>query len=104
MQSKLFPLASVLLALGLSGCQLTENESENVAVEQNEKAALEACAETYLGEEDIADCEVARDGVIDVIHPKDDVLEETAEVTAPEDAEVAAVITDVWQRASNTFH
>ncbi|MEQ3639626.1 MAG: LysM peptidoglycan-binding domain-containing protein [Alteromonas sp.] len=103
MQSKLFPLASVLLALGLSGCQLTENESENVAVEQNEKAALEACAETYLGEEDIADCEVARDGVIDVIHPKDDVLEETAEITAPEDAEVAAVITDVWQRASNTF-
>ena len=103
MQLKFFPLSPLLLALGLTGCQLTNNDAENAQLESNEKAALEACSVLHATEDAIADCEVARDGVIDVVHPNDDVLEDVADATETPEIITEAVITDVWERASAKF-
>lgn len=103
MQLKFFPLSPLLLALGLTGCQLTNNDAENAQLESNEKAALEACSVLHATEDAIADCEVARDGVIDVVHPNDDVLEDVADATETPEITTEAVITDVWERASAKF-
>ena len=103
MQLKFFPLSPLLLALGLTGCQLTNNDAENAQLESNEKAALEACSVLHTTEDAIADCEVARDGVIDVVHPNDDVLEDVADATETPEIITEVVITDVWERASAKF-
>ena len=103
MQLKFFPLSPLLLALGLTGCQLTNNDAENAQLESNEKAALEACSVLHTTEDAIADCEVARDGVIDVVHPNDNVLEDVADATETPEIISEAVITDVWERASAKF-
>ncbi|MEC9277520.1 MAG: transglycosylase SLT domain-containing protein, partial [Pseudomonadota bacterium] len=103
MQLKFFPLSPLILALGLTGCQLTDNNNDNAQLESNETASLEACSEIHNNEEAISDCEVARDGVIDVVHPNDDTLEEGAELTDTPDMHTQAVVTDVWERASANF-
>ena len=103
MQLKFFPLSPLILALGLTGCQLTDNNNDNAQLESNETASLEACSEIHNNEEAISDCEIARDGVIDVVHPNDDTLEEGAELTDTPDMHTQAVVTDVWERASANF-
>lgn len=40
---------------------------------------LEVCSEIYNNEEVIFDCEIVRDGVIDVVYFNDDMLEEGVE-------------------------
>ena len=103
MQLKCFPLSPLILAIGLSGCQLTGINSDEVQLESNENASLEACRDIHTNEESISDCEIARDGVIEVIHPHDDALEEIAQITETPEVHAQAVITDVWKRASNNF-
>ena len=103
MQLKFFPLSPLILAIALTGCQLTDNNNDNAQIESNESASLEACSEIHNTEEAVADCEIARDGVIDVIHPNDQTLEEAAETTDTSDVHTQAVITDVWARASAKF-
>ena len=103
MQLKCFPLSSLILAIGLSGCQLTDISSDEAQLESNENASLEACRDIHTNEESISDCEIARDGVIEVIHPHDDALEEIAQITETPEVHAQAVITDVWKRASNNF-
>ena len=103
MQLKCFPLSPLILAIGLSGCQLTGINSDEAQLESNENASLEACRDIHTNEESISDCEIARDGVIEVIHPHDDALEEIAQITETPEVHAQAVITDVWKRASNNF-
>ena len=103
MQLKCFPLSPLILAIGLSGCQLTGINSDEAQLESNENASLEACRDIHTNEESISDCEIARDGVIEVIHPHDDALEEIAQITETPEVHTQAVITDVWKRASNNF-
>ena len=103
MQLKFFPLSPLILALGLTGCQLTDNNNDNAQLESNETASLEACSEIHSNEEAISDCELARDGVVEVVHPNDDTLEEGAELTDIPDMHTQAVVTDVWERASAKF-
>ena len=103
MQLKCFPLSPLILAIGLSGCQLTGINSDEAQLESNENASLEACRDIHTSEESISDCEIARDGVIEVIHPHDDALEEIAQITETPEVHTQAVITDVWKRASNNF-
>lgn len=103
MQLKCFPLSPLILAIGLSGCQLTDISSDEAQLESNENASLEACRDIHTNEESISDCEIARDGVIEVIHPHDDALEEIAQITETPEVHAQAVITDVWKRASNNF-
>lgn len=103
MQLKFFPLSPLILAIGLTGCQLTDNNNDSAQLENNENTALESCSDIYNTEETIADCEIARDGVIDVVHPNDDTLDEGAELTEAPDIYTEAVITDVWARASANF-
>jgi len=103
MQLKFFPLSPLLLAIGLSGCQLTDIDNTNAQLEGNEPPTLQACDEIHESNEAIADCELARDGVIEVVHPNDDMLEETAQVVDAPEAPPEVVITDVWERASAKF-
>lgn len=103
MQLKFFPLSPLILAIGLTGCQLTDNNNDNAQLESSENALLEACSEIHNSEEAISDCEIARDGVIDVVHPNDETLEEGAELTETPDMHTQAVVTDVWERASAKF-
>ena len=103
MQLKCFPLSPLILAIGLSGCQLTGINSDEAQLESNENASLEACRDIHTNEESISDCEIARDGVIEVIHPHDDALEEIAQITETPEVHAQAVVTDVWKRASNNF-
>lgn len=103
MQLKCFSLSPLILAIGLSGCQLTGINSDEAQLESNENASLEACRDIHTNEESISDCEIARDGVIEVIHPHDDALEEIAQITETPEVHTQAVITDVWKRASNNF-
>lgn len=106
MQLKFFPLSPLLLAIGLSGCQLTDTNNTDAQLTgtvDNEPPALQACSELHESEEAIADCELARDGVIEVVHPNDDLLEETAQGVDVPEAQPEIVITDVWERASAKF-
>ena len=49
----------------------------------------------------IEDCEIAREGVIDVVHPKDNLLSEAEELIDDPSVETEAIITNVWQRVSD---
>jgi len=103
MQLKFFPLSPLILAIGLTGCQLTDNNDDSAQINTNENVSLEACSEIHETEEAISDCELAREGVIDVVHPNDETLEEGAEITDTPDVHTQAVVTDVWARASASF-
>lgn len=106
MQLKLFTLSPLLLALGLSGCQITNNENDSTHIEKianDDIAAVELCSDIHETEEAIADCELAREGVIDVVHPNDDILTESAELLETEQVIKETAITDVWERASANF-
>jgi membrane-bound lytic murein transglycosylase D len=102
MQLKLFVLSPVLLALGLSGCQITEEQiQEDVVNVQNVEGATEPCNTLHDTPEAIEDCEIAREGVIDVVHPKDNLLSEAEELIDDPSVETEAIITNVWQRVSD---
>lgn len=100
MQLKLFLLSPFVLVLGLSGCQLTGQQAVNEAATSPNS---EVCEQTHETETEQHACDIAQDGVIEVLHPNDDVLEEAEALPAPEKIEVEAEITDVWQRVSNGF-
>ena len=103
MQLKFFPLSPLLLAIGLTGCQITNNQNDNAQLESNDNTAIETCSDIHTDAEAIADCELAKDGVFDVIHPNDDELEDEASITDTPDIYTQAVVTDVWERASANF-
>lgn len=98
-----FVLSPLVLAVGLSGCQITDEHSQN-AESNVAPAPTASCNELHSDDEAVKDCEIARDGVIDVIHPKDELLDEAVELVIEKDIEADVVITDVWQRVSDGLH
>jgi membrane-bound lytic murein transglycosylase D len=96
-----FVLSPLFLAVALSGCQITDEHSQTA---ESNVAPLADCDELHDSEEAINDCEIARDGVIDVVHPKDELLDETVELVEAQDVEAKVVITDVWQRVSDGLY
>ena len=100
---KLYVLFPLVFAVGLSGCQLTNEQT------QQDTTNIEApipCNELHQTENDISDCEIARDGVIDVIHPNNEVVVNIDVEAASNldqsssNTQTQAPITDVWQRVS----
>jgi membrane-bound lytic murein transglycosylase D len=88
---------SALVGFSLGGCQLTPNEDSELT-QVNEKTATCEVAHTTINEQ--ADCELANEGVIEVMHPPEEVsvdIEPAEEVIQPE------VITNTWDRARNQF-
>lgn len=98
-----FVLSPLVLAVGLSGCQITDEQTLESSTNDQ---ALASCNELHTKEEAISDCEIARDGVIEVVHPNDALLDEAQEIVDTQNIETQAVITDVWQRVSDglRFH
>ncbi|MAO31393.1 MAG: lytic transglycosylase [Alteromonas sp.] len=98
-----FVLSPLVLAVGLSGCQITDEQTLESSTNDQ---ALASCNELHTTEEAISDCEIARDGVIEVVHPNDALLDEAQEIVDTQNIETQAVITDVWQRVSDglRFH
>ena len=96
-------LSPLVLAVGLSGCQITDEQTLESSTNDQ---ALASCNELHTTEEAISDCEIARDGVIEVVHPNDALLDEAQEIVDTQNIETQAVITDVWQRVSDglRFH
>ena len=96
MKTQLSVLASLVVVLSLSGCQST---TEPVIAETTNQQA-EPCEIAHTNIDDAADCKVAKEGVIEVIHPKEDVAVDIA--VPKEKTEVApVVISDVWARIAN---
>ena len=100
---KLYVLFPLIITMGLSGCQIT---SEQPQQDTTNIEPLLPCNELHETDSDIHDCEIARDGVIDVIHPKDDVIVNIdVDAAASDEANQTdvsqdVVVTDVWQRIS----
>ncbi len=100
LKSQFTLLSALVSTLFLGACASTE-VVETHPVKQTNQVACEV-ANTTIAEE--ADCDVAKDGVIEVIHPQQEIALEiktdkkpTAERSEPE----AVVITNVWHRIAN---
>ncbi|WP_218352893.1 LysM peptidoglycan-binding domain-containing protein [Alteromonas lipotrueiana] len=110
MHRQWFVFSSIALALSLSGCQSPSSEQhadtvKSVQHQQPESSetteASDSCEVGNVSVEGHDDCEVAKEGVIDVVHPIEDIDVElkTDEPQAAEPAPI--VITDVWDRIGN---
>lgn len=84
---KTAPIATALVALTLTGCELTQPQTE-----QADTQVFQTCDPMGFGH---LECDDVNQGVIAVIHPEEDV---TVELTPPEPVEVE--ITNVWDRVS----
>lgn len=99
MQQPWFAVSAILMTAILTGCQSSTSESQ--AQHANDKCVV---GDTPIDGEQ--DCQVAKEGVIDVIHPRqakgDPVDAETVKAgkakATKTKAEAAAPIEDVWQR------
>ncbi|MEG3768731.1 lytic transglycosylase [Alteromonas sp. 14N.309.X.WAT.G.H12] len=102
MKTTLGLLAGMSMITLLTGCQLTESEvaANEVAPEIN-TPELDSCEVGQTKIDDAQDCQVAKDGVIEVVHPVDDVDEALDDAISTEQAD--AVIDDVWTRLSSQF-
>ncbi len=106
MPLKLSAALPLIAVLGLSGCQLTALTGE--VPEHNEHADdfTSTCEIEHVSEQDQVDCDLANEGVIDVVHPNDALLDDEliADELAVAEAPLAPeIITDVWQRVNNGF-
>lgn len=92
MKGQLTLTLSVVLMFGLSGCQITQpfTQAEQQAPEQN----AAPCEVAHTDISDAEDCAIAKEGVIEVMHPTDDVAVELDAEPEP------VVINDVWDRIS----
>lgn len=84
----------------LCGCQLTEIEESLTETPQDNRSVCEI-AHTDINEQ--ADCELANEGVIEVMHPTEEVEVDIAPVDVVETKEEPIVINNLWVRASNQF-
>ena len=96
MKTQLSVLASLVAVLSLTGCQST---TEPVVTETTNQQA-EPCEIAHTNIDDAADCEVAKEGVIEVIHPQEDVA---VDIAVPKETakEAPVIISDVWARIAN---
>ena len=96
MKTQLSVLASLVAVLSLTGCQST---TEPVVTETTNQQ-VEPCEIAHTNIDDAADCEVAKEGVIEVIHPQEDVA---VDIAVPKETakEAPVIISDVWARIAN---
>ncbi|OFC70945.1 lytic transglycosylase [Alteromonas confluentis] len=94
-------LASITLVSLLSGCQTTDEQAiaDEQAAEMNAASDTDTCEIGQTPIEDAEDCEIAKEGVIEVVHPVEDVDETLEEAVEPE-APAEVVIDDVWTRVA----
>lgn len=87
---------ALCLLTGLSGCQmLPDDDSALIESNQQHNAACEVANTEVANPED---CEIANDGVIEVMHPSEEVAVDL-DTQEPE----PVVIDNVWDRARNQF-
>ncbi|MDC8830656.1 LysM peptidoglycan-binding domain-containing protein [Alteromonas gilva] len=92
------PLLVVTL---LTGCQLTDTaEQAQPQIAENRADTRSTCEIAHTDINDQADCELANEGVIEVMHPTEEV---EVEITPAEEAVEPVVIENLWLRASNQF-
>lgn len=95
MKLKLSVLSIMVTSL-LAGCQLTGPDHEDTELSDNRTT----CEIAHTDINDQADCELANEGVIEVMHPSEEVevdLDQTLDDVEP------GIVSDVWLRASNQF-
>ena len=96
MKLKLSALHLFVVA-SLSGCQLTETTEQAETELQDNRSTCEI-AHTDINDQ--ADCELANEGVIEVMHPTEEV---EVDISPVEEAIEPVVIENLWLRASNQF-
>jgi membrane-bound lytic murein transglycosylase D len=96
MKLKLSALHLFVVA-SLSGCQLTETTEQAETELQDNRSTCEI-AHTDINDQ--ADCELANEGVIEVMHPTEEV---EVDISPVEEAVEPVVIENLWLRASNQF-
>ena len=96
MKLKLSALHLIVVA-SLSGCQLTETTEQAESELQDNRSTCEI-AHTDINDQ--ADCELANEGVIEVMHPTEEV---EVDISPVEKAVEPVVIENLWLRASNQF-
>ena len=105
MRRQWYALSSIALALALAGCQTTDDTSQPDVAEQNQaQSAADQCEVGNTPIDGEQDCEVAKDGVIDVIHPNDDdelEVDLDAGEKAAKVSKAPVVIDDVWDRIAS---
>lgn len=86
-----------LVVASLAGCQLTDTaELANTELQDNRST----CEIAHTDINDQADCELANEGVIEVMHPTEEV---EVEITPADEAVAPVVIENLWLRVSNQF-
>lgn len=87
---------SILVMSMLTGCQLTGPDEAEPEVADNRTT----CEIAHTNINDQADCELANEGVIEVMHPTEEV---EVDIDPAQDPAEPEVIANLWVRASNQF-
>lgn len=87
---------SILVTSMLTGCQLTGPDEAEPEVADNRTT----CEIAHTNINDQADCELANEGVIEVMHPTEEVEVDFDPAQDPAEPEIIA---NLWVRASNQF-
>ncbi len=87
---------SILVTSMLTGCQLTGPDKAEPEVADNRTT----CEIAHTNINDQADCELANEGVIEVMHPTEEV---EVDIDPAQDPAEPEVIANLWVRASNQF-
>lgn len=87
---------SILVTSMLTGCQLTGPDEAEPEVADNRTT----CEIAHTNINDQADCELANEGVIEVMHPTEEV---EVDIDPAQDPAEPEVIANLWVRASNQF-
>ncbi len=101
MKTQLSVLTSLVAISILSGCQLTSDQTQSSS--QSTMHQSTPCEVGHTDIQDASDCEVAKEGVIEVIHPEEDIAADV-EVKAAEQADAEVAVTDVWDRIASQLH
>lgn len=87
---------SILVTSMLTGCQLTGPDEAEPEIADNRTT----CEIAHTNINDQADCELANEGVIEVMHPTEEV---EVDIDPAQDPAEPEVIANLWVRASNQF-
>lgn len=87
---------SILVTSMLTGCQLTGPDEAEPEIADNRTT----CEIAHTNINDQADCELANEGVIEVMHPTEEV---EVDIDPAQDPAEPEVISNLWVRASNQF-
>lgn len=103
MKSPKTPLALLVAAAFLAGCQSTGETVTTEPIDNTDSAGEQTCDIAHTEQQDGEDCGIAEEGVIEVMHPIEEVavdieLEKAEEQPAPQEP---VAITDVWQYVAN---